>query len=66
MPCAGVNLSGYWKGHSCGAIAKFKHEGKDYCSPHFAVAVNDPQRFEKVKAQFEKRHGKKWSRNGIL
>ena len=52
--CSGIGLRGYWKGYPCGAVPKFEHNGKHYCHSHYAVAVNDPERFERVAAQVER------------
>lgn len=57
--CAGIRVSGYWKGYPCGAIAKYEHNGKHYCQSHYAVAVNDPSKFEKVAAQVERSNRRK-------
>ena len=37
--CSGVNLSGYWKGHPCGAWAVYTHEGKPYCANHYPPLI---------------------------
>jgi hypothetical protein len=47
--CAGVRLSGYWKGWSCGARPTVEHEGRGYCAGHYTVAVYQPHRFEEAK-----------------
>lgn len=53
--CSGIRVSGYWKGSPCGAIAKYELNGKNYCQSHWAIAVNNPERFDKVSAQIAKR-----------
>jgi len=37
--CNGINLSGYWKGYKCGAVAKYSFEDKGYCANHYPPLV---------------------------
>jgi len=54
--CEGIQVSGHWKGHPCCNNAKHKTEdGRGYCHIHYAIALTDPERFEKVKAYLLKR-----------
>lgn len=46
VKCAGVKVSGYWRGYSCGAVAKCALRGKSYCGTHLAVARDEPARFK--------------------
>lgn len=61
--CCSPNLSGYWKGYRCGSVGKFLHtDGKHYCASHLSEVINNPERIEKVKTQWEKSQ-KKLGRN---
>lgn len=52
MKCAGVKVRGYWRGYSCGAVAKYKLRGKHYCGSHLAIARDEPHLFkEAIKAE---------------
>ena len=43
--CAGVRVSGYWKGYPCGALTGLTHKGKHYCAAHYSIARNAPEKF---------------------
>lgn len=43
--CAGVRVSGYWRGWPCNAVGTVEHKGRHYCGPHYAVAVKTPEQF---------------------
>jgi len=34
VKCSGVQLTGYYLGEGCGAVAKYEHRGKYYCAAH--------------------------------
>jgi len=46
--CAGIRLRGGWRGHACGAVAKYDARGKRYCSSHYVVALKEPKRFREA------------------
>lgn len=52
MKCSGVQVSGYWKGYSCGAVPVAKFKGKSYCATHRTIAEIAPGRFEKALASY--------------
>ena len=39
VQCSGINLSGCWKGHPCGAHATYEYDGKPYCANHYPPLV---------------------------
>jgi hypothetical protein len=36
--CEGRRVSGYWKGHRCGATAKYEKDGHYYCKNHLPIS----------------------------
>jgi hypothetical protein len=54
MKCSGVDVSGYRKGESCGAHAKFEFKGKHYCAVHRTIAQKEPGRFKAALVCWEK------------
>jgi hypothetical protein len=54
LKCAGVDVSGYRKGESCGAFAKYAHKGRHYCAAHKTIAMKEPGRFKAATLCWEK------------
>lgn len=57
--CAGVKLSGYWRGYPCHSVPVDFVKGKPYCALHCYTAANEPERFEKARAAGLKREAKR-------
>lgn len=53
--CAGCRVSGYWKGWDCGNEGVFDYDGRKYCHSHLAIAMNNPERFEKARKSKERK-----------
>lgn len=50
VPCAGVRVSGYYKGWQCGAQGdRLIWRKKAYCPAHYLVAKNCPDKFDKAR-----------------
>ena len=54
MKCSGVQLTGYYLGEGCGAVAKYEHRGKYYCAAHNTVAKKEPARFKRALRLWER------------
>lgn len=55
--CSGCNLTGYYKGDPCGAVAQCQtDDGKWWCHAHYSIAILQPDRFDRVREWYKRKN----------